>query len=186
MEKKPRRQGDVTLNVILGVYKQKGCTGGNTVITKLQFFWGVRIWGVLLCRTFQAGTSVHIVREVNVKLSLGNRRYSSTHSLPRHGVQASGHVTRGTRRVGWVNPKSRSGRFGERQGPGIACFVLTGETWRSLKLRFHAWRPNVVQPIKTWRECYIFHKYSFFLFRFWRVSSFEWKLILNTFQLYKF
>lgn len=44
MEKKPRRQGDVILNVIVGIFKQKGCICGNTVITKLQFFWGVRIW----------------------------------------------------------------------------------------------------------------------------------------------
>jgi hypothetical protein len=46
------------------------------------------------------------VKKVNVKLSLGNRRYSSTHSLPRHGVQASGRVAHDTRRVGWVNPRA--------------------------------------------------------------------------------
>jgi len=50
--------------------------------------------------------SVQVVKKVNVKLSLRNRRYSSTHSLPRHGVQASGHRTHDTRQVGWVNPRA--------------------------------------------------------------------------------
>ena len=36
MQKKLRRQGDVILNVIVGICKQKGCICGNTLITKLQ------------------------------------------------------------------------------------------------------------------------------------------------------
>lgn len=62
--------------------------------------------GVLPCRTFQGGMSVHIVKKVNVKLSLGNGRYRSAHSLPRHGVQAIGHLAHGTRPVGWVYPRA--------------------------------------------------------------------------------
>lgn len=46
------------------------------------------------------------MKKVYVKLCLGSRRYSSTHSLPRHGVQASGHLAHDTRQVGWVNPRA--------------------------------------------------------------------------------
>jgi hypothetical protein len=75
--------------------------------------------GVLFCRTFQGGMSVQIVKKVNVKLCLGNRRYSSSHSLPGHGVQASGHLAHDTRRVGWVNPRAGldvlgNGKIGNR------------------------------------------------------------------------
>jgi len=164
MEKKPRRQGHVILNVIVGIYKQKGCTCGNTVITKLQFFWVVK-----------GGMSVQVVKKV--KLSLGNQRYSITHSLPRHGLQASGHLAHKPHRVGWESPGAGLDVWGNGR-VGISVFCVTRRNVETLEVGFfNAWRPNVMQPIKTWhflRECYIFHKYSNFLF--WTCELFRMKI----------
>jgi len=63
VEKKRLRQGDVIPNVIMGICKQKGCMCGNTVITKLQFFWGVKSWAFCSVEISRVGWAYRLWRK---------------------------------------------------------------------------------------------------------------------------